>query len=204
MEGENQGLFVAILCRNAKNFIQPFAAHVRAVCGGKAQIIIVDEASADGTTTVLEGDFFGIANKLVYISPQSEKNAGLAAAAAAFTGDYIVVHRAILGYDPKDYPALIAPLLNGSAGAAMARPKDEESGKYIAENMPAAAIVKMLNRGVPGAFCPAAFKEILQNQQAEVKNLVFVPLAHRAQTGQQGGAKAGRRSKKSRRKGKKS
>ena len=212
MDNVDYTLSVALLCHNAKDLIQPLAARVHAVLAPRLEVIVVDEASTDGTGELLEEALSGLFHKVVYLSPQHDKAAAIAAAGAAATGHYVVLQQAVLAYDPGDYPALLAPLLAGEADAAFACGLDEDTATPGAEAPvpPDMASIpdmhSMLAKGNPGAFCPAALQILAQNTTAPEKAsfrtawvaLPRRPTDHAAPTG-----KGGRRAKKSRKKGKK-
>ncbi len=80
------------------------------------EIVVVDDCSTDGTREWLEehaGSRSGIAICL------HQKNAGKGAALRtgfnAATGDIVLVQDADLEYDPREYPRLLEPLLDGRA-----------------------------------------------------------------------------------------
>jgi len=81
------------------------------------EIIVVDDASTDGTQDKLEElaadgrhDF-----KLVQHETNQGKGAALRSGFAAAEGDFVLVQDADLEYHPRDYPVLLQPILEDSA-----------------------------------------------------------------------------------------
>lgn len=78
------------------------------------EIIIVDDGSEDGTKEVVDQ----LADSTVRVLHQPEnlgKGAALRRAIDESTGDWIIVYDADLEYDPRDWPALLRPALEGDA-----------------------------------------------------------------------------------------
>lgn len=82
------------------------------VLGLEKEIIIVDDFSNDGTSEILKS-----LDKNLYSVIFKNKNEGKGSAIKAglkrVTGDIILFQDADLEYDPSDYPAMIAPIING-------------------------------------------------------------------------------------------
>ncbi len=89
------------------------------------ELIIVDDCSTDGTREFLqENDLQKLlggngANtvKLVLHQKNQGKGAGVRSGLEHASGELVLIQDADLEYDPRDYPALIAPILEGHADA---------------------------------------------------------------------------------------
>lgn len=85
----------------------------------RREVILVDDGSSDGTRDQLTlyrpvlraGDSLDV----LYHPVNRGKGAALRTGFAAATGDLVIVQDADLEYDPRDYGALLAPLLAGRA-----------------------------------------------------------------------------------------
>ena len=77
-------------------------------------IIIVDDGSSDGTREYLKGlALEGI--KVMVHEKNMGKGAAMRTGIAVATGDVVIVQDADLEYDPKDYPVLLEPIIQGKA-----------------------------------------------------------------------------------------
>lgn len=88
------------------------------------ELIIVDDCSTDGTREFLQNmdleALFGHDGnrvKLVLHEKNMGKGAGVRSALAHCSGELILMQDADLEYDPKDYPELLKPILEGHADA---------------------------------------------------------------------------------------
>src|SRR5438132_11719617 len=90
---------------------------VRAAPVENIEIIVVDDASTDGTQDVLKEKVSSTTDQIIYQPRNQGKGAALRAGFAAATGDVILVQDADLEYNPADYPTLLEPIFSGKADA---------------------------------------------------------------------------------------
>lgn len=78
------------------------------------EVIVVDDGSTDGTGSLL-GDRRADEVKVLFHERNRGKGAAVRTALPHVTGDIVIIQDADLEYDPSEYPALIAPILEGKA-----------------------------------------------------------------------------------------
>lgn len=79
------------------------------------ELIVVDDRSSDGTSALLESMKSDPAVKIFYHRANKGKGAALRTGLENSTGDIVIIQDADLEYDPKEYPKLIGPILQGKA-----------------------------------------------------------------------------------------
>jgi glycosyltransferase involved in cell wall biosynthesis len=105
---------VVIPVYNERKTIGRVLARVAALPFEK-EIVIVDDCSQDGTRELLQRLEGAPGIRLVLKEQNEGKGAALRTGFGIVRGRFVVVQDADLEYDPRDLPAVLAPLLDGSA-----------------------------------------------------------------------------------------
>lgn len=108
-------LSVVIPCYNERSTLEALLARVRACGVADLEIVVVDDCSTDGTRELLQGGLEKEADRVIYHDRNQGKGAALRTGFAAVTGDIVLVQDADLEYDPKEYPRLLRPIVEGQA-----------------------------------------------------------------------------------------
>jgi glycosyltransferase involved in cell wall biosynthesis len=83
--------------------------------GLEREVVIVDDASVDGTARILESYTSDSRIRVFRQATNRGKGAALRRGFAEARGEVVVVQDADLEYDPREYPRLLAPILEGKA-----------------------------------------------------------------------------------------
>jgi glycosyltransferase involved in cell wall biosynthesis len=110
-------LSILIPVFNEVHTVGEIVRRVRAAdsCGLDKEIILVNDASTDGTGDVLNKIPADAGLKIVSHPYNRGKGAALRTALEHATGDIVLIQDADLEYDPSDYPSLLRPILDGRA-----------------------------------------------------------------------------------------
>ena len=117
MSAQFHTISILIPVFNETHTIEENIRRVRAANTGNLakEIILVDDASTDGTAEILNR-IAGTTDIKLYSHPVNRgKGAAIRTCLQHATGDILLIQDADLEYDPADYPKLIKPILDGRA-----------------------------------------------------------------------------------------
>ena len=113
-------LSIVIPCYNERPTIEAIVDAIRAAPVKDVEIIIVDDCSIDGTRELLAQKPANWIDAIVLQDKNRGKGAALRRGFERATGELVIVQDADLEYDPRDYPSLLAPLLENRADVVFA------------------------------------------------------------------------------------
>lgn len=105
-------LSVVMPVYNERPTIEEILRQVRAV-NLASEIIIIDDASTDGTREFLQSQASQPDTIVLYHDRNRGKGAAVRTGLDRATGDIILLQDADMEYDPRDYPMLIRPIVEG-------------------------------------------------------------------------------------------
>ena len=108
-------LSVIIPCYNEIKTVQALLEAVKASPVEPKQIIVVDDASTDGSAHFLETELSHLYDQLIKHAYNQGKGAALRTGIAAAKEDIVIIQDADLEYDPAQYPMLVQPILEDRA-----------------------------------------------------------------------------------------
>ncbi len=100
---------------NERETLREILNQVRAVelPGVEKEILVVDDGSSDGSREILADEARAGGLRILYHDQNRGKGAAVRTAIEQATGDLILIQDADLEYDPRDYPVLIRPIVEG-------------------------------------------------------------------------------------------
>lgn len=106
---------IVIPCFNESNSIKDIIKAVIDSPVPNKEIIVVDDCSTDGTREIMQQQIEPLVDKIIYHEKNKGKGAALRTGISNVTGDIVIIQDADLEYNPKEYPILLEPFIEGKA-----------------------------------------------------------------------------------------
>jgi len=108
-------LSIVVPCYNECATIDAIVEKIRHGPIQDVEIIVVDDYSTDGGRELLQKKPAGWVDQILYHAENRGKGAALRTGFKHVTGNFVIVQDADLEYDPREYPFLLAPLIEDQA-----------------------------------------------------------------------------------------
>ncbi len=106
-------LTIIIPVYNEINTIEKIIYKVNEINFISKEIILVDDASTDGTKSLIKSRLSKKVTKVIYHKENQGKGSAIRSAQSFINGDYVIIQDADLEYNPNDYYNLLKPIMNG-------------------------------------------------------------------------------------------
>ena len=141
-------LSIVIPCYNEKNTIREIISRVLSVdiTPWQKEIIVVDDASTDGTRNILAS--FGNKIKTIFLDKNGGKGTAVARGLEEVVGDYVVIQDADLEYNPEELKSFLKEIKDDKAKVIFgSRNKHHEKRKgFIFQRLGVWLITILINR----------------------------------------------------------
>ena len=105
-------LSIIIPCYNEVNTIEKIIEKINDQDYIKKQIIIIDDNSNDGTTSIIKNSLEKHIDKVIYHKENQGKGAAIQSGLPFVKGDIVIIQDADLEYNPCDYKVILDAMLN--------------------------------------------------------------------------------------------
>ena len=147
------------------------------------EIIIVNDASTDGSTEILSTFADNDAIKIIHLKENRGKGFAIRKAISEMSGEIAIIQDGDLEYDPNDYPKLIQPIIKGHHkvvyGSRILERSNEMSYRSFYWGGRAVTFIANLLYGLKLTDEPTCYKvfdaELLRSIELECEGFEFCP-----------------------------